>query len=282
MRIAFIGLGHMGHGMAMRLVDSKKHEVYVYNRTQSKADEHVAHGAIRGASVLEVAQKADMVISMLADDKAVHEASESILSGLKENGIHLSMSTISVELAQKLEKTHAERKIRLVGAPVFGRPNVAAEGKLTVIAAGDEATLKECHPVLELMSQKVIPVGHEPHKAHLTKVLGNFMLLSSIEMLAESLATAEKAGLAPENFLEAMANSLFTAPFFKNYGTMMIQKSYEGGTSFALNLAMKDASLAVSAGKMPMAEFIHRRIKEAVENGMGDLDLSSLGKNAKF
>jgi 3-hydroxyisobutyrate dehydrogenase-like beta-hydroxyacid dehydrogenase len=286
MKIGFLGLGHMGSQMAKRLMESG-HELHVYNRTASAADELIKRGARFAAHPMEIGD-VEVYITMLADDSAL----ESVLFGEKglfqsmlAGSTHLSMSTISPALAERLEKDHQSKGCAFVGAPVFGRPEAAEAGKLFVMAGGTAPDVQKCSAVFEALSQKVFHVSEKPSLAHLTKVLGNFMLLSSIQILSESLAIANKSGLDQKIFLEAMTGSLFSAPFYKGYGTMMIDKLYDKKVAFKLPLALKDIRLAQQAAEsinspMPSASLVHDQIITAIARGMKDMDLSALGKLA--
>jgi len=137
MKIGFIGLGHMGAGMAARLLKAG-HEVSVYNRTRTKADKFIAQGAKAIASASD-ACRSDAVITMLANDDAVESivfGKDGIIDSLPVGATHISSSTISVALSGRLAAAHAKAGQRFIAAPVFGRPDVAAEGKLFVVAGG--------------------------------------------------------------------------------------------------------------------------------------------------
>ena len=137
MKVGFIGLGRMGAGMAANLLKAG-HDVTVYNRTRAKADALVALGAKAAASVAD-ACRGDAVITMLADDDAVEGVVFSdggIAGSLSAGAIHISSSTISVALSERLEAAHVNAGQRFVAAPVFGRPDVAAAGQLFIVAAG--------------------------------------------------------------------------------------------------------------------------------------------------
>src|SRR5437899_749781 len=136
MKIGFIGLGHMGSGMVASLLRAGR-EVTVYNRTPSKAQAPVEQGARAAAEVADACQ-GDAVITMLADDSAVEDVvfgEKGVISSLRRGAIHISMSTISVALSERLTAAHTNAKQRFVAAPVFGRPEAAAAAKLFIVAA---------------------------------------------------------------------------------------------------------------------------------------------------
>jgi 3-hydroxyisobutyrate dehydrogenase-like beta-hydroxyacid dehydrogenase len=199
------------------------------------------------------------------------------------NTVHVSMSTISHALALTLSEAHAARGVGFVGAPVFGRPEAAALGKLFILAAGDPTALSRCQPLFDVLSQKVLPLGPTPADAHLTKVLGNFMLISSVELLAEALNVAHAAGLAPAALLGALTNSVFSAPFYANYGRMIAAQNFDGPAAFSLPLALKDIELARAAAAgvsraLPSAEPVRTKVAALIEAGGEELDLTAIGK----
>src|ERR1700722_13497420 len=137
MKIGFVGLGQMGSGIAANLLKAG-HELSVYNRSANKAEALVAQGATLAKTPAAAAQ-GDVVFTMLADDSAVEAAvfgEHGILGALKKGAIHVSSTTISVKLSEKLTEAHAKAGQRYIAAPVFGRPDAAAAAKLFVAAAG--------------------------------------------------------------------------------------------------------------------------------------------------
>ncbi len=181
MKVGFIGLGHMGTGMAANLLRAG-HEVTVYNRTPGKAQGLVAQGARAAAGVAD-ACGGDAVVTMLADDGAVEGAvfgEKGVIGSLGKGAIHVSMSTISVALSERLTAAHANAGQRFVAAPVFGRPEMAAAAKLFIVAAGAPDAVDACLPLFEAMGQKTFPIGDQPKAANLVKLSGNFLSASVI------------------------------------------------------------------------------------------------------
>lgn len=283
MKIGWIGLGNMGSVMAARALDAG-HDLTVYNRSRDKAAALVARGASFADSPAAAAQ-GDLLVTMLADDTALSDVlvRGGALAAMTPSTVHVSMSTISHALALELTGAHAERGVGFVGAPVFGRPDAAAAGKLFILAAGPPAALTLCQPLFEVLSQKVLPLGEAPAAAHLTKVLGNFMLISSVELLAEALNVAHAAGMEPQALLHALTNSVFSAPFYANYGRMLVAQDFDGPAAFALPLARKDIELARSAAAgvsqtLPSAEPVRAKIASLIAAGGEALDLTAIGK----
>jgi len=283
MHIGWIGLGNMGQVMAARVLDAG-HELTVYNRSRDKAQPLVDRGAKLADSPAGAAA-AELVVTMLADDAALEQVlgSGGALAAMTASTVHVSMSTISHALALKLTATHAERGVGFVGAPVFGRPEAAAAGKLFILGAGEASALSRCQPLFDLLGQKVLALGSEPAAAHLTKVLGNFMLISSVELLAEALNVAKGAGLQPQALLQALTGSVFSAPFYANYGRMIVAQDFSGPPAFALTLAQKDIALATAAAAsvsaaLPSAEPVRAKIAQLLTTGGEQLDLTAIGK----
>ena len=189
------------------------HRVIVFNRTRSRAEELRDEGAEVADSPAGTC-KGDIVITMLADDNAVEEivlGSGGIIKALRENAIHLSMSTITVALSEALTEAHYAVGQHFVAAPVFGRPEAAAAAKLFIVAAGEPEPLDRCEPLFDDLGQKTFVVDQFPPKANLVKLSGNFLVASVIECLGEAVALIRKAGVDPTQFLGILTCSLFAA-----------------------------------------------------------------------
>jgi 3-hydroxyisobutyrate dehydrogenase-like beta-hydroxyacid dehydrogenase len=285
MNVGFIGLGRMGTVMAGCLLRAG-HEVTVYNRTPSKAQGLIERGAHRVARLGD-ACKGDAVITMLADDDAARDVvlgAGGVLGNLGERTIHVSMSTISVALCERMADAHATAGQRFVSAPVFGRPNVAAEGKLFILPAGQPDTVTACAPLFDAMGQKTLRIGQSPPTANLVKLSGNFLLASVMEALGEAMALIRKAGVDPQQYFEVLTGTLFTGPAFTNYGGLIAQQKYEPA-GFAAPLGEKDIRLVLAAAEslrvpMPLASLVHDRLQAVIARGGEKLDWSAIGQLA--
>jgi 3-hydroxyisobutyrate dehydrogenase-like beta-hydroxyacid dehydrogenase len=285
MRIGFIGLGRMGAGMAANLVRAG-HEVTVFNRTAAKTDALVAEGARRAASLAD-ACRGDLVITMLADDAAVEEVAfgaGGMVESLAAGAIHISSSTISVALSERLNDAHATRSQRFVSAPVFGRPDAAAAAKLFIVAAGTQEAIATVTPILEAIGQRTFVLGDKPPAANLVKLSGNFLIGSVIEALGEAMALVAKGGVDRKQYLEILTSTLFTAPVYKTYGSLIAEKKFEPA-GFAAPLAQKDVRLALAAAEslrvpMPLASLLRDRLLTLLARGGDSLDWSAIGELA--
>jgi 3-hydroxyisobutyrate dehydrogenase-like beta-hydroxyacid dehydrogenase len=284
MKVGFIGLGNMGSGMARDLIKAG-HALTVYNRTQSRAEALRSLGATVAQTPAEAASDAEALITMLADDHAVEKvifAPGNAIDSLRPDAVHISMSTISVALSHRLAEAHGERRQRYIAAPVFGRPDAAAAAKLFIVAAGPADQIERCRTLFDAMGQKTFVVGEEAPAANLVKITGNFMTTTVIESLAESFALVRKYGLDANKFLEVLTGSLFSAPAYRSYGSLIATDQVEHA-QFKLPLGFKDNRLLLAAAEdlavpMPMASLVHDRFVAALAQGLGEADWSAIAR----
>ena len=285
MKVGFIGLGHMGAGMATNLLGAG-HDIAVYNRTPGKVQALVEQGAHAAARVAE-ACRGDAVVTMLADDGAVEAVvfgEKGVIGSLGKGAIHISMSTISVALSESLAVAHVNAGQRFVAAPVFGRPEAAAAAKLFIVVAGAPDAVRICSPLFEAMGQKTLVVSNEPPAANLVKLSGNFLTASVIEALGEAMALVGKAGVDRHRYLEILTSTLFTAPMYKLYGGLIAEQRFEPA-GFAAPLGHKDIRLTLGAAEalrvpMPFANVLHDRFLTLLAHGGDALDWSAIGELA--
>jgi 3-hydroxyisobutyrate dehydrogenase-like beta-hydroxyacid dehydrogenase len=217
MDIGFIGLGEMGAAMVANMLKAG-HSLRVWNRSPDKAQPLVELGAQIVGSPAE-AFTGDAVFSMLADDAALRDViSASLLEHAPRGLIHVNMATISVALAEELATAHAGRGLNYVAAPVMGRPDVAAAAKLTIVAAGPAEAIDRVQPVFDSIGQKTWRIGSLPQQANVVKLAANFMLASAVESLGEASALLGGHGVAMQDFLDVITNSVFPGPVYQGYG----------------------------------------------------------------
>jgi 3-hydroxyisobutyrate dehydrogenase-like beta-hydroxyacid dehydrogenase len=283
MRVGFIGLGRMGSGMAASLL-AAGHEVTVFNRTPGKAEALAAKGAKVAASIAE-ACRGEAVFTMLSNDEAVESVvfgDGGILASLPKNAIHISSSTISVALSDRLAAAHAKAGQRYVAATVLGRPDVAAKGELYVVAAGAADALKDVAPLLDAIGKRTDLFGEIPSRANLVKITCNFLIASVIESLGEAIALVAKAGIDRRHYVELLTSTLFDAPVYKTYGELAIDDT-PAPVGFAAPLGFKDIRLAIAAGEelrvpLPLASLLHDRFVDLMAHGGEHMDWSAIGK----
>ena len=284
MKIGFIGLGNMGSAIARNLIKDG-HTLTVYNRTQSRAEPFASLGARIAETPNEAAADAEVLITMLADDAAVEGlifAPGNAIQALPAGAVHISMSTISVALSRRLAEAHTDRKQHYVAATVFGRPDVAAAGKLWVVAGGPAEPIERCQLLFDAIGQKTFRAGEEAHTANAIKLAGNFVITTVIESLAEAFAFGRKSGVDPHTFLDILTNSLFPGPVYKTYGNMIASDQFEP-PGFKLPLGFKDNRLLLAAAEearvpMPMASLIRDRFVAALARGLGESDWAAIAR----
>ena len=287
MKLGFVGLGSMGVAMAELLL-AQGHQLFVYNRTHQKAQPLHEAGARLCATPGEAAREAEVVISMLADDAAVEAVTfgeSGILAELRPSAVHVSCSTISVALSDRLATAHAQAARGYVAAPVFGRPEAAVTKKLWLLAAGKSADVERALPVLEALGRGVSRLGDMPSVANLVKLTGNVFIASMIESLGEAFALTRKAGVPPELFLDLFKNVFGQgSPILENYAGQVAKGNY-GHAGFKAKLGLKDLRLALSAADqlevpLPTASLIRDQLLCAVATGQGELDWSVIAQMA--
>jgi 3-hydroxyisobutyrate dehydrogenase-like beta-hydroxyacid dehydrogenase len=282
MKIAFLGLGKMGLPMARRLLTAG-HKLTVWNRTHSRAEALAAAGATIAATPAEAARNADAVLTMLFDDAASEEIlfgpqsapSDGVLEALRPGSLHISLSTISVALSERLTAEHARRDQLFVAAPVFGRPNVAEEGRLWIVAAGADAAIARARPLLEPLARGISVIGPEPRQAHALKLGGNFLISAMIHSLSESFVYAEAQGINPAAFLDTVNSALFQSPFYAAYGKVMLNPPEQPGAT--IELGAKDLRLLREAAasrhtRLSLADNLAEIFAQARQSGLGDED----------
>lgn len=285
MHIGFIGLGHMGSGMAANLIKAG-HAVAVYNRTPAKAAPLQAAGAKLARTIAEVCD-ADVVFTMLANDAAVEAVvfcKGGLIDSLPKKAIHVSSSTISVALSDRLAAAHAAGGQRYVAAPVLGRPDRAAAGQLFVVAAGPDDATAEVGPLLDAVGQGTTRFGEKQSNANLVKLSANFLFATVFESVGEAVALVARAGLDKQHYVDFLTSTMFGAPAYKVYGAL-VAADEEPPVGFAAPLGFKDIRLAIAAADdlkvaMPFASVLHDRFIELFATRGENHDWSAVGRMA--
>jgi 3-hydroxyisobutyrate dehydrogenase-like beta-hydroxyacid dehydrogenase len=260
-----------------------KHEVSIYNRTAGKTENLVRLGA-NAPGEISMVSMSDAVITMLANDAAVEDVvfgNSGVLKSLPRNAVHISCSTISVTLSKRLAVAHQAAGQHFLAAPVFGRPDAAAAGKLFVVVAGKAGIIESCMPLFEAIGQRTFVMSETPEAANLVKLSGNFLIAAVIEALGEAIALIGKGGVDRQAYLELLTATLFNAPVYKTYGRLIVDDKFEPA-GFAALLGQKDIRLALAAAEalsvpMPLAGLIRDRFLTLVALGGETLDWSAIG-----
>ena len=280
--IGFIGLGSMGWPMANNLL-AAGFDLRIYNRTPGKAVDLIASGARAVATPVEAVVPGGIVVTMVANDAALEAVTlgvEGIASGLGSGGVHLSMSTVSPQLARRLADVHREHGSHYVAAPVLGRPAAAAAGKLFILLSGSAEAKERVASLLAVMGQATRDIGDDPTQGHVAKLAANFMILSLVEVYAEVLAFAEKNGIGRQDMARLFGDTILNAPLFHLYGELLARENY-APPGFRLALGLKDIELILATGALsrtptPVADLVHNRLLTAVAKGRSELDVTAL------
>jgi 3-hydroxyisobutyrate dehydrogenase-like beta-hydroxyacid dehydrogenase len=276
--LGFIGLGNMGAPIALNLLRAG-YGLRVYNRTASKAAALVAQGAMQVSSAAEVSQPGGIVLTMLADDRALEEVclpERSFVERLGTGGLHISLSTIAPATARRLAEHHAKYGVAYVASPVFGRPEAAAAARLWVCCSGEATAKKRARPIQSAIGQEIFDFGEDVGGANVVKLCGNFVVASAIEALAEAITLAEKNGVNKNDFVGMIGKM---SPMYHGYAKQIAENRFEPA-GFRLVLGLKDINLilqaaAESATPMPLGSLLHDRWLSAIAKGRKDLDWSA-------
>jgi 3-hydroxyisobutyrate dehydrogenase-like beta-hydroxyacid dehydrogenase len=261
----------MGLPVARRLWQAG-HDLTAWNRSPQSAE--VLDGLPISSSAKDAMKGRDVVFTMLNDDEAVSEVvlgNGGAVSVMAVGATHVSLSTISVALSERLTLEHRNRGQRFVAAPVFGRPNVAADGKLWIALAGEESAIEIVRPLLASISRGYTVVGSEPKQAHALKLGGNFMIAAMVQALSEAFVFADAQGIDPKVFLETVNSALFQSPFYGAYGKVMLEPPVRPGATVALGIKdtrlLRESAKAV-ATRLPLADHLAGMLRVAAESGM--------------
>jgi 3-hydroxyisobutyrate dehydrogenase len=282
MKIAFLGLGVMGAGMAHRLL-AAGFDVTVYNRNPARAAPLAEAGAKVAHTAAEAADGADFVISMVADDAAARAVWSDALASAKPGFVAIESSTVSLAWVKAWAALVSARGGSALDAPVTGSKAAAENGELVFLVGGDAAALDKARPVLAAMSKGVIHLG--PTGAGATiKLINNFMCGVQLASLAEGLTMAGRAGLDVRQAFDVLANGSPGSPFVKLIGGRMV--GGDDTVHFLLKLMAKDLTYGKVEGEalgidMTTVAAALAKVEGAVARGFGDGDISGLYKAVK-
>lgn len=284
MNIGFIGLGRMGEGMARQVLGGG-HGLVVYDVDAARSEVFAAAGARAAASVAEVCQGRDVVVTMLVEDATVVDVAAragGLRDALPGGAIHLAMGTYGVAAIRALGDIHAGAGQVLVAAPVLGRPDLAASGQLGIVAAGPDDALERCQPLFRLIGRHTFVAGTVPEAATAIKLANNLVLGCAMVAMAEGFSLVRKYGVDEQVLYDVMTEGLFSAPAYKGYGRTMVDRTYDRVGS-PVTVGLKDANLIQAAADLarvplPSLNVYRDRLLGAVAHGDGDKDQAVLAR----
>jgi len=281
-KIAYLGLGTMGAGMASNLLKAG-YKLTVWNRSAEKCKPFARKGARLAESPADAIRDADLVIYMLSNDQAVEEVvfgANGILSGIKEGQIAMDMSTVLPATSLREQQAYSKRGVDFLDAPVFGSKNESANAELWIMAAGKKDTFEKVKPVLQHLGQTIHYFGKNGN-ATAMKLVGNLIVALELEALSEGLVLARKAGLDLSTVMEVVKVADFRSPLLVSNGQNILKRDFS--TSFALKLMLKDAGLIDKfAGSLqspiPGLRVVENHLKSAVALGFEKENASAVIK----
>ena len=281
-RISYLGLGTMGSGMASNLLNAG-FELTVWNRHAEKCEPLARKGARVANTPAYAARHAELIMYSLSNDQAVEEVvfgAEGILSGSKEGQIAIDMSTVLPATSRRELEAYAKRGVDFLDAPVFGSKKESEEGKLWIMAAGNQVIFETVKPILQQLGQTVHYFGKNGNAAAM-KLVGNLIVALELEALAEGLVLAQKAGLDLNTVMEVVKVADFRSPLLASNGRNILKRDFS--PRFALKLMLKDTGLIEKFGEslespIPAVHVAKKNLKSAVTLGFGKENASALIK----
>ena len=281
-KIAYLGLGTMGSGMASNLLKAG-YQLTVWNRSAEKCKPFARKGARVADTPADAARDVDLVMYILSNDEAVEDVvlgANGILRGIQEGQIAMDMSTVLPETSLRELEAYAKRGVDFLDAPVFGSKQESAEAKLWIMAAGNKAIFEKVKPVLTKLGQTVHYFGKNGN-ATAMKLVGNLIVALELEALSEALVLARKAGLDLSTVMEVVKVADFRSPLLVSNGQNILKRDFS--TSFALKLMLKDAGLIEKfAGSLqspiPGLRVVEKNLKSAVALGFEKENASAVIK----
>lgn len=278
-RVGFIGLGVMGMPMATNILKAG-YPLTVWNRTREKMRGLVSMGALPGESPKDVAEKSDVVITMVADSPDVEQVilgPQGVIEGAHPGLIVVDMSTISPSVTRRIAKELEKKGIRMLDAPVSGGDVGAKQGTLSIMVGGPEDAFKECLPIFEVLGKRITYMGPSG-SGQITKLCNQVICALNIQAVCEGLMLAAKAGLDLEKMLNVVTGGAASSWMLSNLAPKMIKRDFEPG--FKISHQLKDLRHALSLAEdlkipLPGTALVSQlfRIVEAL--GMGDRGTSA-------
>jgi 3-hydroxyisobutyrate dehydrogenase len=276
-KIGFIGLGKMGIPMAQNLIKAG-YELFVYNRSEAKADSLIAEGARFISTPADVGKQCEVVILMVADDKATKDiitGENGLISSASAGKIVINMSTVSPAISREMTSLLIEKGVFYIDAPVSGSLKQAIEGSLVIMVGGNKAAFEKVRSILDVLSKLALQVG-EVGAGNSAKLAINALLSFHAQGLAEAVSFAKKQGIETKDLLELINNSALGNVFMKIKGDAILQQNYDA--VFALKHISKDLGLAKAEGlNSPLANAAYESFKNA-EQELGEEDIIAIAK----
>lgn len=282
MKVAFIGMGTMGVGMAMNILKAG-HELTVHNRTREKEEALAAAGATRAASPLEAADDAEIIVICVSDTPDVEEiilGNKGVIHGAAQGAVVVDNSTISPGATRHMAARLAEKGVDMLDAPVSGGSEGAQNGTLSIMVGGETHVFERALPILEAMGKTITHVG-PVGAGQVTKAINQIVITGTYLAMAEGLAIGMKAGLDMDKVLQAIGGGAAASWVLQNRGRYVIENTYPLG--FRLSLHHKDLNIALETARelgvtLPATALVAQMENGLIERGFGDDDISAIAR----
>lgn len=278
-KIGFIGLGIMGKPMSKNLVKAG-HVLTVYDHHVSNMKELEKLGARAAHSSKEVAERSDLVITMLPDSPEVENAvlgPQGVFEGIRSGSTYIDMSTISPFTSRKLAEAAKEKNLKILDAPVSGGESGAIEATLTIMVGGAKNVFDECLPILQVMGKNIVHCG-ELGSGQVVKACNQILVAGVLEAASEALVLGAKAGVPPETVLKVIVGG-YAMRVLEVRGPHVLKRDFKPG--FKTRLHYKDLGIALAAGSgygvsLPVTSLIHEMMGAMKVSGRGEYDHSGI------
>jgi 2-hydroxy-3-oxopropionate reductase len=278
-KIGFVGLGIMGKPMSKNLIKAG-HELTVYDVVDAPLKELEKEGAKVAHSAREVAEKSDLVITMLPDSPDVEKAAlgaNGIFEGIKKESTYIDMSTISPVTSKKLAEVAKAKGVRILDAPVSGGEKGATEATLTIMVGGAKDIFDDCLPVFQAMGKNIVYCGGVG-SGQVVKACNQILVAGVLEAASEALVLGTKAGVDPETVLKVIAGG-YAMRVLDARGPLILKGDFKPG--FKTRLHYKDLGIALAAGSeygvpLPVTGLIHEMMGVMKVWGRGEYDHSGI------
>lgn len=279
-RIGFIGLGIMGKPMARNLMKAG-YPLVVHNRSRGPVDELAAEGARPASSPREVAEKSDVVITIVPDApdvEAVILGPGGVAEGVRPGMLVIDMSTSSPVLARRIAATLGEKGVDVLDAPVSGGEIGAKEGTLSIMVGGAAGAFERALPILQAMGKNIVHVG-DAGAGQVTKAANQIVVGMTIQAVAEALLLASKAGVDPARVRQALMGGFAQSRILELHGQRMLDRNFKPG--FKARLHRKDLAIALSTAReygvpLPGTAVVHEVLNGLIGMGRDEYDHSGL------
>ena len=279
-KIGIIGTGMLGEAVGLHLLDSK-YEVTVYNRTKDKVENLVKHGASAVETPKDVAEKSDIVITVVKDASAVSDVAfgnDGIIHGIHDELVVADMSTINPNSAKEISQQFSDSGVSFLEIPVMGGPNVAIDGKLVMMISGNEKTYEKFSDVFDTIAEKTFFLG-ESGTAHSIKLAMNLQIAMLALSLSEGITFTRKAGFDPEIFLKILNSTYFKTGMSEKKAYKMIKDDFK--PTFTLQNLKKDLdTINEAAGtfnaELSMSKMASEVYQNAMDAGFSDIDYTGI------